>query len=267
MGKTINPAHSRSVSGSIGDLVYDYRGYVRSKPKKSDKPQSAARGNVQQSFAAARKTVKIAGPTIEQAIRTHKDIKRKKKRQRKYFQPGYWATYLASEMLGTKRGSFIYYRQQFDNLAPSDQLTWEKIGYVVGLERFEVAHASEAAITPGLQLYWLAKTLRPLGIYTHLAPPNAENALNWAAHITEVDIDIITEAVNNLTELPQPTPKPTKQKTQQPTSPQPTTTELVTPSPKQTTPTADPSPTIQPDPLGLVLLEQLNRLSPIVIYW
>ena len=243
MAKTKKPAFSQGASGSIGDLVFDKRGYVRSKPKKSSKPQSPARGNVQQSFGAARKAVKVAGPAIERAVRTNEYIKRKKGYEQKYFQGGYWATYLASAMPGPDRGWFIKYGNAFANLPPDAQELWEKVAYVIGLEHFQLPHASEAPISAGLQLYWLASMLPSLGICLTLEAPNANNALFWAATITEIDIDTIAEAVNNLQNCPQPPIKHAQASTHQ-----------ITASKAE----ERHSHPLQPDPLGPALLEQLN---------
>lgn len=157
-------------------------------------------------------------------------------------------------MLGPKRRGFLYNREKFNNLTPSDQQVWEKIAHVVGLETFQVAHASEPAITPGLQLYWLANTLRPLGIYPNLAPPAADTALIWAAAITELDVNLITQTVNNLQNYSTPLTKEIKQDTSFHSTTQSTPTQATSREIEQAVP--------QPRPLGPVLLEQLNTIAP-----
>lgn len=195
MAKVTNPLFSTAVSGAIGDIIFDKRGYVRQKGQYRDR-KSAAQGNARQALTAAQRCAKVCGTETRKRLRAVAD------------EASYWSAFLTKSILGPKRVTFEARRAFYNGddapeptplagvttelglkeglLIESPALStsdWEAEAVELGLEEVHLDYADEPPISPGLQLFMLAATLYELEIYTELGDPGETEAAAWRAAI------------------------------------------------------------------------------------
>lgn len=157
------------MSGTMGDMVFDRRGFVRLKGGHTGQP-SASQGDIRQTMAAAQKCAKVCGPATRQLIKDAAD------------NPTYWNAYLVKNLIGPKRSLFLENVQRYQEDPAVDQPGWEAAAIAAGLRPIRVEYANEGEISPGAQLFLLASTLFSLGLYENAGQPNG-NAGAWKESI------------------------------------------------------------------------------------
>lgn len=157
MAKVKSPLYSMAVSGAIGDIVFDRRGFVRRKGNYTN-PKTAKQGNGRQAMAAAQQGIKLCGPRTRQALRAVAD------------RASTWGPFLTRHFLGPKR---IYYLDRYALYHGEgvDQPAWEQAAVEAGLREIRLDYAEDGPISTGAQLFMLAATLYDLGIYEALGDP------------------------------------------------------------------------------------------------
>src|SRR6185503_13859975 len=142
MAKVIGSLFNLRISGAVGELVFDKRGFVRPKGVYRDR-KTTNQGNFRQALTVAQRGVKICGPLTRQQI---KNITPAQAR---------WNCHLMKALLGPQRASYHQYREDFT--APTvDQTAWEAAALKLGLRVITLDYADEAGISPGVQLFILA---------------------------------------------------------------------------------------------------------------
>lgn len=169
MAKVVGTFFNMKMSGTMGDMVFDRRGFVRLKGEHTQQP-SANQGDVRQTMAAAQKCAKACGPATRQLVKAVAD------------DATHWNAYLVKNLIGSKRSLFLEGVQRYQEDASVDQAGWEAAGTAAGLRPIKVEYANEAEITPGAQLFLLASTLFSLGLYESVGQPNG-NAGAWKENI------------------------------------------------------------------------------------
>lgn len=168
MAKVEGPLYSINVSGALGEIVFDRRGFVRRKGSYTN-PKTAKQGNARQVMAAAQQGIKLCGPQTRQHLRV---VAKRASR---------WSPYLTQQFLGPKRAYFLE-RQTRYRSDEVDQATWEQAAVEVGLEEIRIDYAEDGPISAGAQLFMLATTLYKLGIYEALGDPAGDGT-------TEPDVE------------------------------------------------------------------------------
>lgn len=168
MAKVIGPLFSMHVSGALGEIIFDRRGYVRRKGQVRD-PKTSRQGDFRLAMMAAQQGVKVCGPLTRQELR------------RVSPEPARWSATLLKYVLGPRRANY------HDGLARYAGLTWERAGWEAaaieaGLDIISLPYAAEGAVSPGAQLFLLAATLFSLGIYGELGRPGG-NAAAWKERV------------------------------------------------------------------------------------
>ncbi|MEW5956278.1 MAG: hypothetical protein AB1801_01040 [Chloroflexota bacterium] len=166
MAKVIGPLFSMIVSGSLGGIIFDRRGFVRSKGFYRD-PKTKNQGDFRQVMRVVQRGIKLCGPQTRQQLRQVAP------------DPARWSAYLVKQVMGPQRANYAAYVSRFAGPDVA-QAGWEAAARGVGLREIRVEYASQAGVSPGLQLFVLAAALFELNIYTELGPP-AANAGDWAA--------------------------------------------------------------------------------------
>ena len=169
MAKIRGALFSMDASGSVGELIFDRRGYAYFKPRRQDK-QTPEQGNYRLAMAVAQKCVKTCGDTTRQKLREIAD------------NPAYWGTYLTKQLIGPQRSAYQTTLAQYTDPAVN-QPVWEATAASIGLREIQIPYALEAGVSPGAQLFVLASTLFSLGVYSELGQPNG-NAPAWKDSIT-----------------------------------------------------------------------------------
>jgi len=166
MAKVRAPLYSMEVSGAVGDLVFDRRGFIRRKGRTTN-PKTAKQGNARQAMTAAQRCIKVCGPETRQQLRA-------------VAKPAsQWSAYLTGQFLGPKRAHFLERQARYQD-EDIDQTVWEQAAKEAGLEAVEIDYADDAPISAGAQLFMLATTLYDLGLYAALGNPAAEaNVEGW----------------------------------------------------------------------------------------
>jgi|GEM_PF-3479140 len=168
MAKVIGSLFNLRISGAIGELVFDKRGFVRPKGVYRDR-KTTTQGNFRQALTVAQRCVKVCGPQTRQQVKSITPAQAR------------WNCHLMKELLGPQRAR--YNQAIADFTAPAvDQAAWETAALKLGMRAVTVDYAAEAGISPGTQLFILASTLFHLGIYTDLGQPTA-NAEAWGERI------------------------------------------------------------------------------------
>lgn len=168
MAKVIGSLFNLRISGAIGELVFDKRGFVRPKGVYRDR-KTTTQGNFRQALTVAQRCVKICGPATRQQVKAITPAQAR------------WNCYLMKELLGPQRAR--YHRSIEDFTAPAgDQAAWEAAALKLGLRAVTVDYAAEAGISPGTQLFILASTLFALGLYADVGQP-AANAAAWGERV------------------------------------------------------------------------------------
>ena len=169
MAKVVGPFFSMKMSGALGEVVFDRRGFVRLKGEQHN-PRTASQGDFRQTMAAAQKCIKVCGSTTRQLLKQVAD------------DPAHWSTYLIKNLIGPKRVLYLDSMSRFSD-PTVDQPGWEAAAAAAGLRPVSLDYAEEDEISPGAQLFMLASTLFSLGLYETLGQPNG-NAAVWKHNIT-----------------------------------------------------------------------------------
>lgn len=156
------------VSGALGEIIFDRRGYVRRKGQVRD-PKTGSQGDFRQAMMAAQKCVQVCGPQTRQYLR------------RLSAEPARWSATLLKHLLGPRRSNYNDCLACYGDPA-LDRAGWEAAAVEAGLRPVSLAYAGEAGISAGAQLYLLASTLFSLGVYEGLGQPNG-NAGVWQESI------------------------------------------------------------------------------------
>lgn len=166
MAKVRAPFYSMEVSGMLGDLVFDRRGFVRRKGQHTN-PKTAKQGNSRQAMAAAQRCIKICGPQTRQQLRA-------------VAKPAsQWSPYLTGQFLGPRRAHFLDRQARYHDDGVN-QPAWEQAAVEIGLKEVRIDYAEDGPISVGTQLFILAATLYDLGIYEALGDPAMEaNVEGW----------------------------------------------------------------------------------------
>ncbi|MCL4304023.1 MAG: hypothetical protein KJ077_50535 [Anaerolineae bacterium] len=168
MAKVIGPLFSMKVSGALGEIIFDRRGYVRRKGRVRD-PKTSRQGDFRQAMMAAQEGVKVCGPQTRQHLRRLSD------------EPARWSAFLLKHLLGPRRANYDGCLARYGELG-LDRAGWEAAAVEAGLRPVGLTYAADTEITPGAQLFLLASTLFSLGIYGELGQPGG-NAKVWQESI------------------------------------------------------------------------------------
>jgi hypothetical protein len=163
MAKIIGPLFSMRVSGTLGQIVFDRRGFVYLKKGHRD-AKTTNQGNYRLAMMVAQRGVKLCGPNTRQLLKAATPT-------------ATWHGYLMKHIIGPQRSSFTRHLQDYNDPA-LDQAAWEAAAVRAGLRPILVSYADRAAVSPGAQLFCLGSTLYELEIYTNLGRPNG-NAEAW----------------------------------------------------------------------------------------
>jgi hypothetical protein len=167
MAKVTGPLFSMSVSGAIGEIVFDRRGFAYLKKGHRD-AKTASQGNYRQAMRVAQNGVKLCGPHTRQLLKAATPS-------------ATWHGYLMKTIIGPKQSNLTRHLQIFSDPAV-DQAGWEAAATSAGLRPVTVEYADRAEVSPGAQLFSLARTLFELGVYTPLGQPD-DNAEAWRESI------------------------------------------------------------------------------------
>ncbi|MBI1877667.1 MAG: hypothetical protein HYR94_05460 [Chloroflexi bacterium] len=168
MAKVIGPLFSMRVSGALGEIIFDRRGFVRLKGNYRD-ARTASQINFRQTLRVAQCCVKVCGPTTRQQLK------------QRMTGASRWNTYLVKKLIGPKQSLYLEKMNRFAD-ATVDQAGWEAAAAAIGLREVRLNNAAAAPISPGAQLFVLASTLYEIGIYTGLGQP-VTNAEEWKTQI------------------------------------------------------------------------------------
>lgn len=169
MAKVVGSFFNMKMSGTLGEIIFDQRGFVRLKGKRPSH-YSPSQGDVRQTMAAAQKCAHVCGPTTREMVKMVAG------------ESGHWMAYLVKNFIGPKRTLYLESRGRFSE-SKADQSAWEIAAIEAGLRPIRLEYAGEAQISPGTQLFILASTLFSLGLYKTLGQPNG-NADAWKERIT-----------------------------------------------------------------------------------
>jgi hypothetical protein len=156
------------MSGALGEIVFDRRGFVRLKGHNPNR-RTASQGDFRQTMAAAQKCAQVCGSNTRQLIRNVAD------------EPARWSAYLVKNLIGPDRTNYQINMRRFASRIV-DQPAWEAAAVEAGLRPVHLDYAGEAEISPGAQLFMLAWTLFSLGLYETLGRPDG-NARAWKESI------------------------------------------------------------------------------------
>lgn len=167
MAKVSGPLFSLRVSGTIGEIVFDRRGFAYLKKGHRD-AKTTRQGSYRQAMIVAQRGVKLCGPQTRQALKAATTTST-------------WHGYLMKNIIGPQQSHYRRCLQNFNDPAV-DQAGWEAAAASIGLLPLELAYAEETIISAGAQLFSLASTLFSLGLYRELGQPGG-NAAAWQAQI------------------------------------------------------------------------------------
>ncbi|GIK41657.1 MAG: hypothetical protein BroJett011_54900 [Chloroflexota bacterium] len=168
MAKMSGSFFNIKMSGALGEIIFDQRGFVRLKGKRLSH-YSTSQGDFRQTMAVAQKCAKVCGSTTRQLIKAVAD------------NSAHWNAYLAKNLIGPHRTVYLDTLNRYGDPAV-DRPAWEIAGVEAGLRPIRLEYAGEAEISPGAQLFILASTLFSLGLYETLGRPNG-NAEIWKEKI------------------------------------------------------------------------------------
>src|SRR5574341_1169579 len=135
MARVIGPLFSMRVSGALGDIIFDRRGFARLKGKYRD-ARTASQINFRQTLTVAQRCVKVCGPTTRQQLKQR--------------MPGAsrWNTYLVKNLIGPKQS---LYQEKMNRFADTlvDQANWEAAAASIGMHEVQLDYATDATISPG----------------------------------------------------------------------------------------------------------------------
>lgn len=156
------------VSGALGEIIFDRRGFVRRKGRVRD-PKTSRQGDFRQAMMAAQEGVKVCGPQTRQALR------------RLSPEPARWSAFLLKHLLGPGRSTYNECLARYAEPG-LEQSGWEVAAVEADLRPVSLAYAGDTAISAGAQLFLLASTLFSLGLYGELGQPGG-NAAAWQERI------------------------------------------------------------------------------------
>lgn len=168
MAKMSGSFFNIKMSGTLGEIIFDQRGFVRLKGKRPSH-YSTSQGDFRQTMMVTQKCAKVCGSATRQLI---KAVAR---------NSAHWNTYLAKNLIGPHRTVYLDTLHRYSDPAV-DRPAWEIAGVEAGLRPIKLEYAGEAQISPGAQLFILASTLFSLGLYETLGQPNG-NAEAWKERI------------------------------------------------------------------------------------
>jgi hypothetical protein len=170
MAKVNGPLMSMEASGTIADTItFDRRGFVRTRVIPAN-PQTPEQGNVRQKLLAVQKALRFIGVTVVAAVKTLAPTSYR------------WNSYLLSQVLGANSSEFDASRVAFNALSAPERATWEDAAEALGMTEQSITYATDPAVTPGLALFAVARTLYRLGVNVADGQPGAANAGEWAAY-------------------------------------------------------------------------------------
>ena len=158
-----------AASGSLGDIVFDRRGYAYFKPQRED-ARSPKQGNYRQVMTVAQKCARVCGDKTRAQIKELTD------------DPAHWSAHLTKQLLGPQRTTFLAMLTQYSTIEADEANQWEMAATKIGLQEVHIPYAGDAAVVPCAQLFILAQTLFGLGLYTSLGSPKG-NADLWLEKI------------------------------------------------------------------------------------
>ena len=171
MAKVKGPLYSMMVSGAIGEIVFDRRGFIRRKGNYQD-AKTPVQGNFRQAMTAAQRCAGVCGPETRRQLRAVAD------------KPAQWVPFLNKRLLGAQRAR---YRQLLDIYSGEavERDRWDTAAQGIGLKTVRYNYADEPPVSPGAQLFLLVATLHELGIYPEL---------DYQVEAGVVDVDVETWA-------------------------------------------------------------------------
>lgn len=168
MAKVTGSFFNMKMSGTLGEVIFDRRGFVRVKGQQRDR-HSTSQGDFRQTMTVAQKCATTCGPATRQALKAIAD------------NPAQWSIYLVKALIGPQRQVYLANLAGYND-PTVDQPGWEAAAAELGLRPIHLEYAAEAEVSPGAQLFVLAATLYRLGLYTSLGQPNG-NAAVWQQQI------------------------------------------------------------------------------------
>lgn len=168
MAKISGSFFNMKMSGTLGEVVFDRRGFVRVKGQPRD-AHSPSQGNFRQTMSVAQKCATVCGADTRQAL---KEIAA---------NSAQWRAALVKALIGPQRQVYLANLGRYND-PTVDQAGWEAAAVEMGLQPIHLEYAAEAEVSPGAQLFVLAATLYRLGLYTSLGQPNG-NAAVWQQQI------------------------------------------------------------------------------------
>lgn len=172
MAKVNGPLMSMEASGTIANAItFDRRGFVRTRVIPAN-PQTADQGNVRQKLLGVQKALRFIGATVVAVVRTLAPTSYR------------WNSFLLSQVLGVASTEFNASRVAFNALQAAERADWEARAVAAGLTEQSITYATDPAITPGLALFAVARTLYRLGINVEDGAPGAANADAWGDYFT-----------------------------------------------------------------------------------
>ena len=169
MAKVTGPLMSMEASGTIGNTItFDRRGFVRTRVIPTN-PQSEAQGNVRQQLLAVQKALTLLGAAVILLVKSVAPTSYR------------WNSFLLQQTLGANSSEFEASRTAYAALSAPQRADWETAATTAGLVEQTIPYASDAAISPGLALFAVARALFRLGINTDDGEPGAANQAAWGA--------------------------------------------------------------------------------------
>lgn len=170
MPKATGPLFSMSASGTLGKTItFDKRGFVRQRVIPAN-PKSDLQGNVRQMLLAVQKALSKLGQSVIDEAKTLAPVAYR------------WNAYLLQRALGPNSSEFEASRTAYAALTAPQRADWETEAAGVGLVEQVIEYASDPAITPGLALFAVARSLFALGLNVADGEPGAANQTEWATY-------------------------------------------------------------------------------------
>jgi len=172
MAKVKGPLMSMEASGTVADTItFDKRGFVRTRVIPAN-PRTPDQGNVRQKLLAIQKALRFIGATVVGVVRTLAPTSYR------------WNSYLLSQVLGSGSTEFDASRAAYAALTAPERAAWEAAAAAAGMTEQNIVYATDDAITPGLALFAVARTLYRLGVNVEDGAPGGANQAAWAGYFT-----------------------------------------------------------------------------------
>lgn len=175
MAKVRGPLYSFDAHGKMEQMVFMGNGTVR-KHFIPTNPRTPGQQNNRQNMKASGEMVKVTGATTRDLLKTNEILMAGKRKTR------FWNAHLRNEIIGQSAVYLTQHKTIFAGFADPSQ--WETEGTTLGLVEILLENATDVAISPGMQLFALARTLYRLGIYMVNGDPIETNATAWATSIS-----------------------------------------------------------------------------------